>query len=49
MYIVGLAKIFGEKSARPHGGNWGKTLSSRSDFYHATRALKEQDIVAYHL
>ena len=22
---VGLAKIFGEKSAKPHGGNWVKT------------------------
>ena len=22
--LVGLAKIFGEKSAKPHGGNWVK-------------------------
>ena len=23
--VIGLAKIFGEKSAKPHGGNWVKT------------------------
>ena len=45
---VGLAKIFEEKSAKPHGGNWVKTCmhtnfeSSGSDFYHATRAPKVQ-------
>ena len=47
-YTIGLAKIFGEKSAKPHGGNWVKTWlhtnfeSSRSDFYHDNRAPKVQ-------
>ena len=45
---VGLAKIFEEKSAKPHGGNWVKKWlhtnfeSSSSDFYHDTRAPKVQ-------
>ena len=47
-YIFGLPKIFGEKGAKPHGGNWVKTWlhtnfeSSSSDFYHDTRAPKVQ-------
>ena len=47
-YIVGLPKIFREKSAKPHGGNWAKTWlhinfeSSTSVFYYDTRALKVQ-------
>ena len=47
-WTEGLVKIFGRKSANPHGGNWVKTWlhtnfeSSWSDFYHANRAPKVQ-------
>ena len=43
---LGHAKIFGEKSAKPHGGNWVKTWlhtnfeHPRSISYDVTRALK---------